>query len=104
MFPLHSPGREADGKEDWNSIIDGVCSLIAVAGSLTLVLEDGTEETVTEPGSVIVQRGTLHRWENRSDGWVKFVAVMIDAKPVEIKDVEGNNTVETLLEGFNIQH
>jgi quercetin dioxygenase-like cupin family protein len=77
--------------------------LFAVAGSLTLVLEDGTAETVTEPGSVIVQRGTLHRWENRSDGWVKFVAVMIDAKPVEIKDVEGN-TVETLVEGFNLQH
>lgn len=97
---MHSPGREAGGKEGWNCIID---DLFAVAGSLTLVLEDGTEETVTEPGSVIVQRGTLHRWENRSDGWVKFVAVMIDAKPVEIKDVEGN-TVETLVEGFNLQH
>jgi quercetin dioxygenase-like cupin family protein len=68
-----------------------------------LVLEDGTEETVTEPGSVVVQRGTLHRWENRGDTWLKFVAVMIDAKPVGIKDAEGN-TVETLVEGFHLQH
>jgi len=77
--------------------------IIHIAGQLTLTLEDGTEETVTEPGSVIVQRGSLHGWENRGDTWLKFVVVMIDAKPVEIKDAEGN-TVETLAEGFNLQH
>jgi mannose-6-phosphate isomerase-like protein (cupin superfamily) len=61
------------------------------------VLEDGTEETISEPGSVTVQRGTLHRWENRGKEWVRFVAVMIDAKPVE---VEVDGTTKTLGDYF----
>jgi hypothetical protein len=68
-----------------------------VSGELTSVLEDGTESTLSEPGTVLVQRGTLHKWENRSPGWVRFLGVLVDAKPVEI--VKEGKT-EVLKEGF----
>ena len=38
---------------------------VVIAGEVVLVLDDG--ETVLGPGSVVVQRGTDHAWENRSD-------------------------------------
>jgi mannose-6-phosphate isomerase-like protein (cupin superfamily) len=38
---------------------------VVIEGEVVLVLDDG--ETVLGPGSVVVQRGTDHAWENRSD-------------------------------------
>ncbi|KAF9519853.1 hypothetical protein BS47DRAFT_1001441 [Hydnum rufescens UP504] len=72
--------------------------IILISGELTAVLEDGTERTLSEPGTILVQRGTLHKWENRGPGWVRFLAVLVDAKPVEIVDKEGKT--EVLKEGF----
>ena len=43
---------------------------IVIEGEVVLVLDDG--ETVLGPGSVVVQRGTDHAWENRSDGVTKM--------------------------------
>jgi mannose-6-phosphate isomerase-like protein (cupin superfamily) len=39
--------------------------VVVIEGELTLILDD-SEVTLT-PGEVVVQRGTLHAWENRSD-------------------------------------
>ncbi|MGZ3195887.1 MAG: cupin domain-containing protein [Croceibacterium sp.] len=38
---------------------------VVIEGEVVLALDDG--ETVLGPGSVVVQRGTDHAWENRSD-------------------------------------
>jgi hypothetical protein len=38
---------------------------VVIEGEVVLVLDDG--ETTLGPGSVMVQRGTDHAWENRSD-------------------------------------
>jgi hypothetical protein len=38
---------------------------VVIEGEVVLILDDG--ETVLGPGSVVVQRGTDHAWENRSD-------------------------------------
>jgi mannose-6-phosphate isomerase-like protein (cupin superfamily) len=38
---------------------------VVIEGEIVLILNDG--ETVLGPGSVVVQRGTDHAWENRSD-------------------------------------
>ena len=38
---------------------------VVIEGEVVLILDDG--ETVLGPGSVVVQRGTVHAWENRSD-------------------------------------
>ncbi len=38
---------------------------VVIEGEITLILDDS--EAVLGPGSVIVQRGTDHAWENRTD-------------------------------------
>ena len=38
---------------------------VVIEGEVVLILNDG--ETVLGPGAVVVQRGTDHAWENRSD-------------------------------------
>ncbi|KAF9521129.1 hypothetical protein BS47DRAFT_1335230 [Hydnum rufescens UP504] len=72
--------------------------IILIYGEITAILEDGTESTLSEPGTILVQRGTLHQWENRGPGWVRFLAVLMDAKPVETVDKEGK--AEVLKEGY----
>ena len=61
----------------------------AVSGEITLILDDGLERTLTEPGSIIVQRGTIHKWINRGSTWSKIVFVLIDAIPAQVKNGEG---------------
>ncbi|KAF8308035.1 hypothetical protein DL93DRAFT_2159258 [Clavulina sp. PMI_390] len=80
--------------------------VILISGAVTLFLdtdEPGKGTTIDVPGSVVVQRGTHHSWENPSTTeWARYVAVMIDAKPVEV-EVEkegGRKEVEVLKEGF----
>lgn len=74
-------------------------SYVKVSGELTLIMEDGSEELLSEPGSIVVQRGSLHRWENRSGDWTRYVCVLIDAKAVEVTDKEGIR--KTLPEEFH---
>jgi len=49
---------------------------IVLDGEIVLVLEDG--ETVLRAGDVVVQRGTSHRWENRSAAAARVAFVLID--------------------------
>jgi quercetin dioxygenase-like cupin family protein len=49
---------------------------IMLSGEVVLVLEDG--ETVLRPGDVVVQRGTNHRWENRSAETARMAFVLVD--------------------------
>jgi naringenin degradation protein FdeH len=49
---------------------------IVLAGEVVLVLEDS--ETVLGPGDVVVQRGTVHRWENRTDRAARMAFVLVD--------------------------
>lgn len=44
-----------------DSIDYGIC----LSGEMWLMLDDGREARIT-PGTVVVQRGTRHAWENRS--------------------------------------
>lgn len=60
---------------------------IIVLGRVVHVLEDGTEQEVG-PGDTVVQRGTNHRWENRTNEWVRWVSVLIEAKPVVVNGKE----------------
>ena len=47
---------------------------------------DGTETHLSTPGSTLIQRGTLHAWENRGTEWVRWISVLIDAEPVVLGD------------------
>ena len=49
---------------------------IVLEGEVVLVLDDG--ETTLGPGDVVVQRGTAHRWENRSQRTARMAFVLVD--------------------------
>ena len=68
---------------------DFVGSLIvgAVSGKLILVMEDGSETLIENPGDVVVQRGTVHAWKNPGPEWVRWVTILIDAQPAVVNDV-----------------
>jgi quercetin dioxygenase-like cupin family protein len=51
---------------------------IVVEGEMVLTLDDS--ETVLHRGDVVVQRGTSHRWENRSGRVARMVFVLVDAE------------------------
>lgn len=50
---------------------------IVLSGEVVLVLDDS--ETVLRAGDVAVQRGTSHRWENRSAGTARMAFILVDA-------------------------
>jgi quercetin dioxygenase-like cupin family protein len=49
---------------------------IVLEGEIWLVLDDS--ETRLGPGDVVVQRGTDHAWENRSDDVTRIAFVLVD--------------------------
>ncbi|KAJ3551598.1 hypothetical protein NM688_g4609 [Phlebia brevispora] len=57
---------------------------ILISGKLVLVMEDGSEELVEEPGSVVIQRGTIHAWRNPGPEWARWACVLVDAYPVVV--------------------
>ncbi|KAJ6620145.1 cupin 2 conserved barrel domain protein [Mycena sp. CBHHK59/15] len=69
------------------SPIHGTVSLdygVGAKGSIELELIDGERVTLNE-GDVIVQRGTMHAWRNKSSTeWARIYFVVLSANPVEI--------------------
>jgi quercetin dioxygenase-like cupin family protein len=49
---------------------------IVLDGEVVLVLDDS--ETVLRAGDVVVQRGTVHRWENRTPRSARMAFVLVD--------------------------
>lgn len=49
---------------------------IVLDGEVVLVLDDS--ETVLRAGDMVVQRGTSHRWENRSAGTARVAFILLD--------------------------
>lgn len=52
---------------------------IVLEGEVHLVLDDGSE-TRLGPGDVVVQRGTDHAWQNRTDSVTRIAFILIDGK------------------------
>jgi len=62
-------------------------------GEIHCVLDSG-ETTALKPGDVVVQRGTMHQWENRSETeWARMVYVLQHADGVEVR---GQSLLEDL--------
>ncbi len=40
----------------------------------------GDSETTLRPGDVVVQRGTNHRWENRSERTARMAFILVDGR------------------------
>lgn len=55
---------------------------ILLTGQLDLELDDGVTVTLL-PGDVVVQRGTIHSWVNRSDAPATIAFILLDAEPPE---------------------
>lgn len=51
---------------------------IVLKGTVGLELENG--EVILQPGDVVVQNGTLHRWHNRGSSTATIVGVAIGAR------------------------
>ncbi len=49
---------------------------IVLDGEVVLVLDDS--EAVLGPGDIVVQRGTSHRWENRTERTARMAFVLVD--------------------------
>ncbi len=51
--------------------------VVVIEGEVVLVLTDS--EVMLKPGDVVVQRGTDHAWENRSNATARMAFFHIDA-------------------------
>ncbi|KZV77689.1 hypothetical protein PENSPDRAFT_746805 [Peniophora sp. CONT] len=68
---------------------------ILIHGELVLILDDGSETHLKNPGDTVVQRGTLHAWRNPSStDWTRWATVVIDAKPVIVDGKELPNEIQ----------
>ncbi|MCW2891553.1 MAG: hypothetical protein QOG28_1465 [Trebonia sp.] len=69
---------------------------IVLEGEVVLVL--GDSETTLRPGNVVVQRGTAHRWENRSGRVARMAFILIDgAFTPDLLDTLGEGVLGGLL-------
>jgi naringenin degradation protein FdeH len=70
---------------------------IVLSGEVVLVLDDS--ETILRAGDVVVQRGTNHRWENRSAGTARMAFILVDgAFTAELTDSLGEDVLGGLLD------
>jgi quercetin dioxygenase-like cupin family protein len=70
---------------------------IVLSGEVVLVLDDA--ETVLRAGDVVVQRGTSHRWENRSAATARMAFILIDgAFTAELLGLLGPDVLGGLLQ------
>jgi quercetin dioxygenase-like cupin family protein len=69
---------------------------IVLAGEVHLLLDDGSE-TRLSPGDVVVQRGTDHAWENRTDGVSRMAFILVDGEFTDdLRDVLPLGATENL--------
>lgn len=54
---------------------------VILKGETVAILENGVE-TVMREGDVLIQRGTIHAWDNRSDAPVVILFVLCGAKEI----------------------
>ncbi|KAJ7597001.1 hypothetical protein C8J56DRAFT_1041240 [Mycena floridula] len=58
---------------------------ILIEGELVLIMEDGTETLLRNPGDVVVMKGGMHAWKNPSSTQpVRWITVLMSANPVVV--------------------
>ena len=70
-----APNRRAD-----SSATATLDYAVVLEGEIWAVLDEA--ETLMKAGDVLIQRGTSHIWDNRSDHLSRVLFVLIDAAPV----------------------
>ena len=56
---------------------DTIDYAIVLEGEIVAVMD--RDETLLRAGDILIQRGTAHGWENRSDSIARIAFVLIDA-------------------------
>jgi quercetin dioxygenase-like cupin family protein len=74
----HTPERSE--RHPGFHMTDTVDYAIVLEGEVWAVLDEA--ETLLKTGDVLIQRGTYHAWDNRSDQVARIAFVLIDAEPV----------------------
>ncbi|KAI9838126.1 MAG: hypothetical protein M1819_006282 [Sarea resinae] len=64
---------------------------IVLSGEVVLVVEEGGREEVIKQGEAVVQRGTVHAWENRGKEVARMFVVVVGSAevPVEVEKGDG---------------
>jgi quercetin dioxygenase-like cupin family protein len=65
-----------------NHRTDSIDYAVVISGEIDMQLDDST--VTLKAGDVLVQRGTIHNWINKTDKPCVLAFVLIDAKPVEV--------------------
>ena len=73
----HAHEKDAHGMHT----TDTVDYVIILSGEVWLELDDGQERLI-KAGDCVVQNGTRHRWQNRSDAACVMAAVMVGAERI----------------------
>ncbi len=74
----HTEDRSA--KHPGFHMTDTVDYAIVLEGEVYALLDEA--ETLLKAGDVLIQRGTYHAWDNRSDKVCRIAFVLIDAEPL----------------------
>jgi len=62
-------------------------------------LTAAVQETSCSHGDIILQRGTMHAWENRSSEWVRWISILLGADENKV-EIEGDSDVKVVLPDF----
>jgi quercetin dioxygenase-like cupin family protein len=62
---------------------DSIDYAVVMSGEIDMELDDGNL-THLKAGDVVVQRGTIHNWQNTGTEPCVIAFVLVDAKPVEV--------------------
>jgi quercetin dioxygenase-like cupin family protein len=68
------------GKSAFMHCTDTIDYCIILEGECVMLLDDNVQAAM-QPHDVVVQRGTWHGWENRSDAPCRLAVVLISASP-----------------------
>ncbi|KAL7008746.1 hypothetical protein EMMF5_001492 [Cystobasidiomycetes sp. EMM_F5] len=59
---------------------------MVISGEIYMELEPG-QEILLKTGDTLVQRGTIHKWINRTDAYTRVLFVLLGAQPLKAEEV-----------------
>lgn len=70
--------HEAAHRQSGMHITRSIDYAIVLSGSITAIMDEG--ETELRAGDILIQRGTNHAWENRTDAMARVAFILIDGQ------------------------
>ncbi len=73
---LDAPGAKPHGRHPLMHRTRSIDYGIVLEGEIVLMLDD--DDVVLRAGDIVVQRGTIHAWNNRSDAICRIAFILVD--------------------------